>query len=83
MTCLVVQESDQSQLYEAVSRAVQTGSPFAVLDPTWPASFRSMATGQIEDALARGTLAGGDLVVFSSGSTGRPRGVVRTVESWQ
>jgi long-chain acyl-CoA synthetase len=83
VTCLVVQEGDQPQLYEAVSRAVQTGSPFAVLDPTWSASFLSMATGQVEDALARGALAGGDLVVFSSGSTGRPRGVVRTVESWQ
>ena len=83
MTCTVVQEREQPRLYDAVSRAVRTGSAFAVLDPTWPRSFLGMATAQIEDAVSAGVVGDGDMVVFSSGSTGRPRGIVRTVESWQ
>ncbi len=92
MTCTVVQEPDQRKLYDAVSRAVGRGSPgsrgsrgpaFAVLDPTWPQSFLDLAAGQVRDAVSAGVLGEGDLVVFSSGSTGRPRGIVRTVESWQ
>jgi acyl-coenzyme A synthetase/AMP-(fatty) acid ligase len=54
-----------------------------VLDPTWPQSFLGVATEQIADACTGGTVRDGDMVVFSSGSTGRPRGIVRTVESWQ
>ena len=83
MTCLVVQEREQSRLHEAVSHAVRTGDAFAVLDPTWPQSFLEAAAGQIEDAVSGGAVRDGDMVVFSSGSTGRPRGIVRTVQSWQ
>jgi long-chain acyl-CoA synthetase len=83
VTCRVVQEREQRRLFDLVSRAVRTGDAFAVLDPTWPQAFRAMATGQVEAAVSGGALGRGDLVVFSSGSTGRPRGVVRTVESWQ
>lgn len=83
MSCTVVQEREQPRLYDAVSRAVQTGSAFAVLDPTWPQSFLGMATEQVEDAVSGGTVGAGDMVVFSSGSTGRPRGIVRTTESWR
>jgi long-chain acyl-CoA synthetase len=83
VTCTVVQEREQQRLYDAVSRAVRTGNAFAVLDPTWPHSFLGMATAQIEDAVSAGVVGDGDMVVFSSGSTGRPRGIVRTVESWQ
>ena len=83
MTCTVVQEREQPRLYDAVSRAVRTGNAFAVLDPTWPQSFLGLATGQIEDAVSGGVVGDGDMVVFSSGSTGRPRGIVRTVASWQ
>jgi acyl-CoA synthetase (AMP-forming)/AMP-acid ligase II len=83
VTCTVVQEREQPRLYDAVSRAVQTGTAFAVLDPAWPPSFLALATGQIEDAVSGGMVGDGDMVVFSSGSTGRPRGIVRTVESWQ
>jgi long-chain acyl-CoA synthetase len=83
VTCTVVQEREQPRLFDLVSRAVRTGDPFAVLDPTWPQAFRAMATGQVEAAGSGGVLGRGDMVVFSSGSTGRPRGVVRTVESWQ
>jgi acyl-coenzyme A synthetase/AMP-(fatty) acid ligase len=83
VTCTVVQEREQQRLYDVVSRAVRTGTSFAVLDPTWPPSFLGLATRQIEQADSRGVVADGDLVVFSSGSTGRPRGIVRTVESWR
>jgi long-chain acyl-CoA synthetase len=83
VTCLVVQEREQGSLYDAVSRAVRTGDAFAVLDPTWPQSFQQAATGLIEDAVSGGAVRDGDMVVFSSGSTGRPRGIVRTVQSWQ
>jgi len=83
VTCTVVQEHEQPRLYDLVSRALRTGGAFAVLDPTWPQPFRQMATGQVETAVSEGMLGHGDMVVFSSGSTGRPRGIVRTVESWQ
>jgi long-chain acyl-CoA synthetase len=83
VTCTVVQEREQSRLCDAVSRAVRTGSAFAVLDLTWPQFFLGVATGQVEDAVSDGVVGDGDMVVFSSGSTGRPRGIVRTVESWK
>ncbi|MEP7194854.1 MAG: AMP-binding protein [Actinomycetota bacterium] len=83
MTCTVVQDLEQPRLYDAVSRAAGTGMPFAVVDPTWPPTFLALASGQIEQADSRGLFVDGDMVVFSSGSTGRPRGIVRTVESWR
>jgi long-chain acyl-CoA synthetase len=83
VTCTVVQEREQPQLYDVVSRALATGSAFAVLDPTWPPRFRDLAVRQIEAAVAGGMVGVGDMVVFSSGSTARPRGIVRTVQSWQ
>jgi acyl-coenzyme A synthetase/AMP-(fatty) acid ligase len=83
VTCRVVQEGDQQRLYEAVCHGVRTGNAFAVLDPTWPQSFLAMAVRQVEDAASGGEVGRGDMVVFSSGSTGRPQGIVRTVESWQ
>ena len=83
MTCTVVQQREQPRFYDAVSQAVRTASAFAVLDPTWPRSFVRVATGQVDDAVSGGVVGDGDMVLFSSGSTGRPRGIVRTVESWQ
>jgi len=82
VTCTVVREPEQPRLYDAVSDAVRTGNAFAVVDPTWPQHFLSMATGQIADAVPAGRLGPGDMVVFSSGSTGRPRGIVRTTGTW-
>lgn len=83
MTCTVVREREQRRLHDVVSRAVRTRDAFAVLDPTWPQSFLDMAAEQVEAAVSAGLVGDGDMVVFSSGSTGRPRGVVRTVDSWQ
>jgi long-chain acyl-CoA synthetase len=83
VTCTVVQEREQPRLYDVVSREVRAGSAFAVLDPTWPQPFSSMASSQVAAAASGGMVGRGDMVVFSSGSTGRPRGIVRTVQSWQ
>jgi acyl-coenzyme A synthetase/AMP-(fatty) acid ligase len=57
-------------------------APLAVLDPRWPAGLRAEADRQLARAVRDGRLGTGDLVLFTSGSGGRPRGVVRTVESW-
>ena len=65
MTCAVVQDREQSRLYDAVSRAVRTGNAFAVLDPGWPQFFLGMATGQVKDAVSGGVVGDGDMVVFS------------------
>jgi len=81
--CTVVQEREQPRLFDVVSRAVRAGTAVAVLDPTWPEPFRVMATDQVEAAVSGGLVGRGDMVVFSSGSTGRPRGILRTVGSWQ
>lgn len=83
MMCEVVLEREQPRLFDVVSRAIRTGTAFAVLDPSWPQPFREMATEQVEAAVSAGIVGRGDMVVFSSGSTGRPRGIVRTVGSWQ
>jgi long-chain acyl-CoA synthetase len=49
-----------------------------VLDPAWPADLRAAA----ERAVHAADLPAGSLVFFTSGSSGRPRGLVRSVESW-
>ncbi len=53
--------------------------PLAVLDPSWPAALREAAARD----LAAAGLRGDDLVLFTSGSSGRARGVVRTAASWR
>jgi acyl-CoA synthetase (AMP-forming)/AMP-acid ligase II len=56
--------------------------PLAVVDPAWPDALRAAAERDLSRAVEEGRLGVGDLVVFTSGSGGRPRGVVRTVQSW-
>ena len=63
--------------------ATHAGRPHAVIDPGWPAGLRERAREQVRLAVADGRLTAGDLVMFTSGSTGTPRAVVRTVASWQ
>lgn len=53
-----------------------------VLDPRWPARLRADAERDLAAASDADRTGPGDLVVFTSGSSGRPRGVVRTVASW-
>ncbi|WP_426567003.1 AMP-binding protein [Angustibacter sp. McL0619] len=57
--------------------------PLAVLDPLWPPPIRAAAQAELERAEQAGSLSAGDLVLFTSGATGRARAVVRTVESWR
>jgi len=70
-------------LLEDLLDAAAAGRPHAVLDPAWPAPLREAAHRQLREALAERRVTGGDLVLFTSGSTGAPRGVVRTADSWR
>lgn len=74
----------QRAIFEAL-RAVWTSSRprptsvLAVVDPTWPTEGLVAAmTARFEPAHAGGT----GLVTFSSGTSGRPRGICRRMDSW-
>lgn len=58
-------------------------APLAVLDPSWPQPLRDLALHDLDAAQRDGRLGDDHLVLFTSGSSGRPKGVVRTVESWR
>lgn len=68
--------SPRDTLTDVVS-ALDGGPPVAVVDPAWPRRWRE----QITEALVSQPVPG-DVVVFSSGSVGRPRGIIRTAASW-
>lgn len=67
-----------------VDRLAGTGHPaLAVLDPTWSPALRADALRALDRAADRGRVGRDDLVLFTSGSSGQARGVVRSVESWR
>ena len=78
---VLVQETDPRALLEAVLRAQECGRAVVVLDAGWPQPLRTAA----RELLAASNLqpGGDDLVVFTSGSGGRPRAVHRSWESWR
>lgn len=78
---VLVQETDPRALLEAVLRAQECGRAVVVLDAGWPQPLRNAA----RELLAASNLqpGGDDLVVFTSGSGGRPRAVHRSWESWR
>jgi len=57
--------------------------PLAVLDPAWPPGMREVALADLTAAAEAGSLTGADVAVFTSGSSGSPRAVVRTLASWR
>jgi acyl-coenzyme A synthetase/AMP-(fatty) acid ligase len=73
---------DTFEVLDGISAATASGEPWAVLDPAWPPAQLETARMQLDEATATGRLRPGDLVTFTSGSTDEPRGVVRTVASW-
>lgn len=76
---VVVEERAPRRLFDAFQRALREGRPVAVLDGRWPPPLRAQARELV--ARAQG-LRPRDLVVFTSGSGGRPRAVHRGLASW-
>ena len=84
---LVADDRDPARLGARVLAALRAGpdgdgpGAVAVLDGRWPTATQAAA----REALARhaGQLAPDDLVVFTSGSSGTPRAVHRSLASWQ
>ncbi len=79
----VVETTDQRAVLAEVQTATEGGRPCAVLDPTWPAALRRRARAVLGSVVADGGPGPGHLVLFTSGATGQPRGVLRTAASWQ
>jgi long-chain acyl-CoA synthetase len=57
--------------------------PLVVVDAAWPPELRRRAHNDVVQAAADGRLGAQDVVLFTSGSSGSPRAVVRTPESWR
>ncbi len=78
---LLGQGTPTEVLDEVVERA-RRGLGSVVVGSLSPQA-RQVVSQQLDRARATGWLEPASLVVFSSGSTGVPRGIVRTLDSWQ
>jgi long-chain acyl-CoA synthetase len=74
-------DDDPVRLLVDLMAAERVGASIIVADAAWPDTVRGPALGAAAEAAERHGDAG-CLVVFTSGSTGVPRPVVRTQESW-
>jgi acyl-coenzyme A synthetase/AMP-(fatty) acid ligase len=70
-------------LLNRVGASTVPAAALAVLDPTWPQGMREAATADLARASDTGRLTGAHIAVFTSGSSGSPRAVVRTIDSWR
>lgn len=79
---VVLSTPDDAALLAGLVAGLRTSAAVVVLDPTWPAGLRASATAAVDAALRDRRVGVGDLVLFTSGSSGVPRAVVRSVASW-
>lgn len=77
---LLTSTSDPDATVEAVRSS--SSSVCVVLPCEWNSQQRSRTLTAIAQAQSADHLHAGDLVVFGSGSTGHPRGIIRTWKSW-
>lgn len=80
---IVVDADDPTAVAVALLVAQQEGSGVTVLDPSWPRALSEQAADRAHSGPRADGAGGGDLVVFTSGSAGTPRAVVRSAQSWQ
>lgn len=59
--------------------ATEKSPPVVLSNPNWPAAWHQQVTEKLQHHPANP----GELVVFSSGTTTQPRGIIRTITSWQ
>ena len=62
--------------------AQQDGQPLVITHSRWTAEHTQQIRAEVNQAVATGRLGAGDIVVFTSGSTGTPRGIIRSRTSW-
>ncbi len=79
----LLETADQRDLLGRFVRAAAQDRPVAVLDPTWPTALLDGARAAVAAATDEGRLGPGRMVVFTSGSAGTPRGVLRAQDSWR
>jgi acyl-CoA synthetase (AMP-forming)/AMP-acid ligase II len=70
-------------LLERLDAPTAPSAPLAVIDPAWPQPMREQALADLVQAAEGEWLTADDLAVFTSGSSGNPRAVVRTLASWR
>lgn len=78
----VVCEADPAAAVSRWREALAGEAPVSVIDPAWPSALRQRAARALAAAASAGRLAPRDLVLFTSGSSGSPRAVHRSVDSW-
>ncbi|MDO5697813.1 MAG: AMP-binding protein [Dermatophilus congolensis] len=79
----VICEASPQRALEVWREGLTADGVLVLMDPTWPTAMRREAGELVDRARAAGALAPRDLVVFTSGSSGRPRAVHRTRASWE
>lgn len=74
----------QRALFEALTTSwtSQRAEVLAVVDPSWPVQELAAALRMRSARDQQALLPGPELVTFSSGTTGRPRGICRSLASW-